>query len=130
MGRTCFSWAPELSDVTWVLAHDKHYNLHRTTDNNTWKANWRKSGFFFVIDDLILKQIIRKICTFIGFNFFSNLFFFAYSWIFVIYAENIRRGVRQGCVMSPDLFNMYSEIILGNWKMKMDTSGWSFNHKY
>ena len=27
---------------------------------------------------------------------------------------NIKRGMRQGCVMSPDVFNLYSEVILRN----------------
>ena len=29
---------------------------------------------------------------------------------------SVRRGVRQGCIMSPDLFSLYTELIMRNIK--------------
>ena len=44
--------------------------------------------------------------------------------------KNIKRGVKQGCAMSPDLFNFYSEMILRNLEniQGLKINGENFNN--
>jgi len=40
---------------------------------------------------------------------------------------DIKQGVRQGCVMSVDLFNLYSEFILKELEEGIQVNGWCIN---
>jgi hypothetical protein len=70
-----------------------------------------------VIDNIFVLKIINEVIK----SLYKNTSVHIDAGRKILDKIYINQGVRQGCNLSPTLFNLYIDDLLRNWKHKVDT---------